>query len=197
MNVFCLRHTEVDKISRDWIAGKTEVNLTPNGERQALKLATNLVRQYSFDQIYSSPMKRCLHLAEIFRNLTEQEFTIDERLAECDFGQWEGKRLNELYEKNPEIDLFNPPGGESVEEFCERVYGFWREEILNLKSKNILIVAHGGTNSALMVKLTRSSKEKFWDFMQSYGGLNEIEVNGHKEAVIKRHNDVSYLEELA
>lgn len=193
MKIFFVRHTEVDKIASDWIAGRTDVKLTSKGEAQANKLATSMAHQLSFDAIFSSPLTRCIHLANIFRNLTEKEYTIDERLAECDFGQWEGQRLNALYEQNPDLDLFSPPGGESIEQLGERVFSFWTDVILKLKAKNVLILAHGGTNSAFLMKLTNKPKENFWDLMQSYGGVNVIDLQPDGAIQVDCLNDVRYV----
>ena len=176
MKVFLVRHTEVDKEATDWIAGKTNVELTQNGVEQAALLAANLTQKISFDHIYSSPLKRCQHLAQQCSQLSQKPIQIDERLSELDFGEWEGKRLSLLYEQNPALDLFSPPGGESVELFSKRVLHFWEEVILNLNAEHVLVVAHGGTNSAILMRLTRSPLDKFWDFMQSYGGVSEIEI---------------------
>ncbi len=188
-----MRHTEVDKVASDWIAGKTDVGLTQKGKEQATTLAESLSKHVSFDHIFSSPLSRCQHLAAELKKQTQKDYVVDERLAELDFGEWEGKRLNLLYEQNPNMDLFSPPGGESIEQLCDRVFSFWEEVILNLKAKHVLVVAHGGTNSALMMKLTNTPKEKFWDLIQSYGGVNEIEVSSHGKIDVKRLNDVTFL----
>ena len=75
--------------------------------------------------VYSSPLRRALRLARALSPVVR----VDARLAEMDFGTWEGRRWEEIGERETEAwatDILNfvLPGGESVAALRARVLDF-------------------------------------------------------------------------
>jgi len=77
--------------------------------------------------VHCSPLQRCVQLAQALRLLrTDIEIRLDSRLAEMDFGTWEGRRWDAIGQAALDVwtaDFANhrPGGGEPVSGFIQRV----------------------------------------------------------------------------
>lgn len=147
--------------------------------------------------IYISPLKRCVQTAEILFP-GELVHIIDE-LAECDFGEFENKNYKEL-DGNPKyqewIDSNGTlpfPGGESREAFKLRnLRGFDKAVagcIRNHAAETALVV-HGGTIMNIMEEYADIQKP-FYEWHVKNGGGYEVELdewmwqNGRKQLRVK------------
>ena len=97
--------------------------------------------------IWSSPSSRCASVAGWLARRLDLPLTLDERLQELAFGDWEGQAWNEL----PRAALdrwaldppgFSPPGGETGAQLTERVARFAR--MLIGQSRSCIVISHGG-----------------------------------------------------
>jgi alpha-ribazole phosphatase len=83
--------------------------------------------------VIASPLQRCERLAEVLRGLRpDLAYTLDPRLQEMDFGQWEGQRWDaiprvELDGWTATFDTWRCGGAESVADVMQRVGGVWDE----------------------------------------------------------------------
>ncbi|MDR1163528.1 MAG: alpha-ribazole phosphatase family protein [Candidatus Accumulibacter sp.] len=98
-------------------------------------------------RVFSSPLRRARRLAEALA----PEITVDARLAEIDFGEWEGKAWDSIDRKQLDAwarDLlgFVPPGGESVAQLRARAVEFAE----TLREKDAVLVTHAGVLRALV-----------------------------------------------
>lgn len=107
-------------------------------------------RQYQYPAaaaFYASPSTRCVDTLKILYPQADPEVVLE--LAECDFGEWEGKTAKEL-QNDPRFAAWMagggtaaPPGGESGAVFVQRVcQGF------ELLVKNLM--AQGQTSAVLV-----------------------------------------------
>ena len=94
-------------------------------------------------RVIASPRRRARMLAERLGPPVET----DDRLAELDFGRWEGLRWDDL--PRAEIDSwaadplgYRPGGGESVGEMAARTLDWW--ETLARDGRPVVAVGHGG-----------------------------------------------------
>jgi alpha-ribazole phosphatase len=91
--------------------------------------------------VWSSPLRRCRELAELLHPLP----VFDRRLAEMDFGQWEGRPWDsipraELDAWAADIAGYAPPGGESPRQVQRRALDFVGE----LSVPEAVLVTHAG-----------------------------------------------------
>lgn len=96
--------------------------------------------------LFSSPLRRC---AELARQLPYASLTVDARLVELDFGDWEMRDWDHI--PRAEIDAwaadvsgYHPGGGDSVLRMAERVAAFYAD-LLRLKHSCVIIICHAGT----------------------------------------------------
>lgn len=153
LNIFLLRHGETQwNAEGNKYCGRTDIPLTEKGIAQAQTVRGQL-RDVSFEAIYSSPLKRAFHTAQIAGG--EKQVIIDDRLIEADFGSWEGKTKETFIEEDPSVWkhwLDDPTiskaggNGETALDVIHRVDEFFTAVLNKHASGNILVVGHNGVN---------------------------------------------------
>jgi alpha-ribazole phosphatase len=105
------------------------------------------------DAVYGSPLLRSRETAALL--FPDHSPVILPELAECNFGDWEGKTWDDIQLRWPELAGrkvtdwrgVKPPDGESWDEFASRIARAW--EHIRRGPFPAVVVAHGGTNSVL------------------------------------------------
>ncbi|MCI5076725.1 histidine phosphatase family protein [Oricola sp.] len=150
---YIIRHGETDWNREKRYQGQVDIPLNALGRRQAADNGRFLATRghgWSGWRFFSSPLGRARETMEILRaemGLTPDDYTVDDRLIEITFGDWERKRLDELEVEDPaEMDRRHankwehvPPGGESYAQAVDRVQAFLDE----LDGPSV-VVCHGG-----------------------------------------------------
>lgn len=122
--------------------GRTDEPLCKEGRELARK--TRLPQ--GLDEIFCSPMLRCLQTAEIL--FPDTRPYICEDLREIDFGTLEGKTAEEAH--------FAAPDGEDVEAFKRRVCSAFQKAAASPEDKAFVI--HGGCIMAIMERFARPER---------------------------------------
>ena len=115
--IWLVRHGETEWSRSGQHTSRTDLPLTPEGERQAESLK-GMLAGHSFALILSSPMKRALDTCQLV-GLTPQ---ISEDLREWDYGDYEGLTTSEIQKRVPGWTIFSGavPNGETVEQVGAR-----------------------------------------------------------------------------
>jgi broad specificity phosphatase PhoE len=117
--VYIARHGNTAWTASGQHTGRTDLPLTPDGERNAVRLGERL-KGMSFAQVFSSPLQRAARTCALagFSNRAE----IDPDLVEWDYGQYEGLTSAQILQQNPHWQLFRDgvPGGESPQQVAQR-----------------------------------------------------------------------------
>ncbi|MFI3243517.1 MAG: cobyric acid synthase [Akkermansia sp.] len=126
-------------------------------------------------RVYSSPLSRCRQLAEqVAQHLDLPEPTLDVRLQEMDFGQWERQTWDDIFASDAGKTWFadylnqRTPEGESFQDMILRAQSFLDEKA---QEKNMLIVTHAGFIRAAMVVKGRAQAADVFDISVAYGEL--------------------------
>jgi probable phosphoglycerate mutase len=117
--VYLARHGETAwTISRQH-TGLTDLPLTERGERTARRLGERL-KGLTFAKVWTSPLQRAARTCELAGFGAAAE--ADRDLVEWDYGQYEGRRTDEIRAERPDWELFRDgcPGGESPKQVSER-----------------------------------------------------------------------------
>lgn len=122
----------------------------------------------------SSHLRRARRLAEA---LTENP-RIDERLAEIDFGGWEGKRWDDIERKEidawaADVSGFTPPRGESVACLQRRAIDFAH----SLDYSRVALVSHAGVLRALAGHWQRLPFAEWSQLTFDFGSITPIEID--------------------
>lgn len=162
--------------------GFSDIDLNPQGIEEAIKVGKRLSLE-KIDMIYSSPLRRSLHTAEIINESFNKEIQISECLKEINFGEWEGYTYEEIVKHYPELmddwherpaDM-RPPKGENFRDLQERAINVLHEIYDVNKGKNVLIVTHGGLISVLVCHILKIELDELWKFISSNTGITILE----------------------
>ncbi|MCC5905641.1 MAG: alpha-ribazole phosphatase [Balneolaceae bacterium] len=175
MEIYLIRHTTPD-IEKGIVYGQLDLNLRESFDEEAESVLKHLPE--SFDTICSSPLKRCLHLAQ---KMGAPVLT-DSRIQELDFGEWEGEKWDQIKQKELNhwmSDFVNrtPPQGESLLDLRDRVLRFWKE-IRKKQEGTIAVVTHAGVIRMIYSIVTETPLENIFDLNLDYGSVLKAEVDG-------------------
>jgi len=172
MILTAIRHTSVDVLS-GICYGISDVPLAISFQEEAAQIQAQLDDR-QFDRIYSSPLKRCTQLAsELFQ---EEKITLDDRLRELNFGDWEMQPWDSIFNSPEGKSWFQDyahascPNGESFAELVARVKSFLDELKAN-ENEQIAIITHAGVIRALMILLQQKSAEEAFSTPLKYGQI--------------------------
>ena len=145
------RHGETDWNRRGILQGWLDVPINALGRQQAVTLAANLASE-NFAAVWTSPLARALETAQIVASaLHLPPPSSHEGLREKHFGAVQGVPKNELADLNPalleQILRRNPAaefvGGETMDEFADRVIGAIEDIGTRHRGERVLVVTHG------------------------------------------------------
>jgi alpha-ribazole phosphatase len=147
--IYVVRHAPA--VQKGQCYGQIDVEVAPNAEAAAARVTPQLPP--FIERIYSSPSLRTATLAQAISLGTGLRVIVDKRLAELNFGTWEGKSWDEIHHTEPEALaswaesplLRAPPGGETGFELMARLQQFLAEQ----PCARSLIVSHAGPIRAL------------------------------------------------
>ncbi|RKN41496.1 histidine phosphatase family protein [Micromonospora endolithica] len=118
-DILLIRHGETTWSASHRHTSYTDLELTPDGERQARALGGFLTGRH-FAAVLTSPRLRARRTAQLAGlPLTRT----DDDLAEWNYGEYEGRTTADIREDNPGWTIWNDgcPGGESPSEVGERL----------------------------------------------------------------------------
>ena len=136
--------------------GSTDLSLSDKG---CAELAAKMDEfEYpKVHRVYSSPLKRCTETAEIL--FPDRELVISEGMRELNFGEFEGKSVDELVNRKDYKAWLGggrdarPPKGESLEEMTARIYASFHNIIIDMMNNGLThcaLITHGGIISNLL-----------------------------------------------
>ncbi len=117
--IYLARHGETAWNLSGQHTGLTDLPLTERGAREATSLGARL-RDLTFATVYTSPLLRALQTCRLAG--FEDRAEVDRDLVEWNYGEYEGRRTNDIHEERPDWNLFRDgcPGGESPEQVGAR-----------------------------------------------------------------------------
>lgn len=146
--VYLVRHGQTDwNLAKKW-QGQTDITLNQTGQNQAEEVAAKL-REVSLTKCFSSDLLRAYETALILKGDREIPISMDKRLRERNFGEFEGVSYDDFHstpeEKRKRI--------ESDEQMRVRALIFLKEVSDSFPNDTILIVTHSEVIKSLLVGL--------------------------------------------
>jgi len=172
MALILLRHTRPEG-AEGLCYGRTDLPLAADFEAEAARLARNLP---PFARILTSPLSRCLRLAEALAVARARPLSVDARLAEMDFGRWEGQAWaaiarSELDAWAADLTGARPHGGETVAEMAARSRAALRAAMAG--PVPALVVSHAGIIKAA---LAAGQGAQGWKAQPGFGTWLELDA---------------------
>lgn len=189
-----VRHGETIWHAENRYAGRTDIELTLRGMKQARDLA-KWVAAAGISAVWSSPLSRAHLTARPAAEAAHVPLQIDDRLIEVDFGVGEGLTGQEMYQRFPEAraaflkdPVLNPlPGSEDPVQAARR----GAQALRNIASPvadeaRILVVAHNTLLRLVLCELLRIPLSLYRETFPSLanGALTEIRIYGGSTSLL-------------
>ena len=148
--IIFLRHAQAENNTKRILAGRAEgVHLTKAGIEQAESIAKYL-KSLDISAIYSSPIERASHTAEIVAKNNSLDYELDDRITEIDMGRFTRMNYDDMFAKYGNIFLKfyeNDPviAEHEVETFLEvqrRILDMVTHVVKKHKNENVILVTH-------------------------------------------------------
>ena len=212
LTVVLTRHGSTPRSDPEQHLGQgIDVGLSTEGEAAARALAARL-DGVAFDRIVSSPLRRAIQTADILA--AGRAVDTDDRLAEMDYGEWEGLTYAQIeardlerrrrWEADPATEQC--PAGESGDEVAARARAFLEDAIAGVgpgavsdarePEGRILVVAHATLNRILLcVALGVPVRDFRRRFRQDPANLTILRFAGDVDAgaMLQLANDTAHL----
>lgn len=166
--IIIIRHGESLANAKRIYLGHTDWDLSEKGKEQARQVAEYLSDE-KIDVIYSSDLIRAYNTALPHAERRGMEIIKSRGLREVYLGEWECRRIEELEAEYPvefcvgwreRFGTCAVPGGESIPELAERIYGAVYEIAKENEGRTVLIACHAAAIRAFWGKLTETPAEE-------------------------------------
>ena len=162
--------------------GVQDVPLSELGRRQAEALARAL-RSRRIAAVYSSPLQRARHTAELVAAAVQAPLRSVDDLRELSLGEWEGCTVEEVearpgnpyacWVRDPVGSL--PPGGEPLADVQGRMVRALADiERAHPNGDDVLVVCHGGVISAYLAHCLGLPLSSIWRLTVSNCSITEL-----------------------
>ncbi|MBI5418380.1 histidine phosphatase family protein [Candidatus Poribacteria bacterium] len=198
--VYLIRHGDVTKNNIPRYFGISDVELNNDGLKQ-LDSILNFIRNKQIKCVYSSNLKRTIHMAQAAASALKIEHKIIPEFNEINFGKWEGlsfaeikNKYSEEFESWMEKKLnFSFPAGESLDEVRARVLPKYKEIIFNNSEPEILMILHKSVIKIILCDALKSP-DSYWFINQDYAAMNIIDYfpDSHMISLINETNYLFY-----
>jgi len=179
-HIIFLRHGQAKNNTERILAGRTEgIPLTDVGIKQAEHTA-KLLAQMNISAIYSSPIQRAKHTAEIVGKHNSLDVMTDDRLIELDMGKFTGVPYDEIFTShgnvfmkfyNGELEIAHN-GVETFSEVKKRVLGIVDHVIEKHPDENVVLVTHMDPIKAMLSTIMDLSPTNLFELIIENASLN-------------------------
>ncbi|UZO80777.1 alpha-ribazole phosphatase [Aquimarina sp. ERC-38] len=182
MEIHLIRHTTPD-IQKGICYGQSDIGVAATFSSEVKEIQKQIPLDAS-TVIYSSPLQRCMQLANSFGLPVIQ----DSRLREVNFGTWELQAWDAIPQNEMEPWMKNfvsvaPPSGESYEAVQKRVLASFTE-ILQSSSKSVIICTHASPLRIILSNLKEIPLKDSFSLTVAYGQVFKIQYADKKLTII-------------
>ncbi len=186
--IIFLRHGQAKNNTERILAGRTEgIPLTDTGIKQSEHTA-QLLEHMNISTIYSSPIQRAKHTAEIVGKHNSLDVTIDDRLIELDMGKFTGMPYDEIFNShgnvfmkfyNGELEIAHN-GVETFSDVKKRILGIVDHIIEKHPDENVLLVTHMDPIKAMLSTIIDLSPTNLYELILPNASLAIFRENDKK-----------------
>jgi len=171
--IIFLRHAQAKNNVERILAGRTKgIPLTQTGMQQAEKIATFL-QPLKISTIYSSPIERALHTAEIVSNTLDLGCKIDDRLTEIEMGSFSGMQYDEMFAKYGNVFLKFYQDSPLIQKNGVETFSSVKKRVLDMvnycskkhEGQNILLVTHMDPIKAMISTVLQPKPESLYELV--------------------------------
>ena len=149
--IIFLRHGQAENNVKRILAGRTDgVHLTKTGIEQAERIAKYL-NPLDISAIYSSPIERAKHTAEIVAENNSLDYQLDDRLTEIDMGKFTLMNYDDMFAKHGNVFLKFYQNDPAIAEHRVETFPNVRKRVLDIV--DYVVKKHGNQNVVLVTHM--------------------------------------------
>jgi broad specificity phosphatase PhoE len=180
--IYLFRHGEVEGAETRRFIGHLDVPLSALGERQGAAQGIRLA-SVKLDGLFASDLVRARRTGALIGVPQGLVPVPVPALREMSMGRWEGLTAAEIKRREPgefaewmaHVGEFPFPEGESLPDLEARAWPAFESIVAAHPGRAIAIVAHGGTNRALICRALGLPLARILALGQDYGALTVLE----------------------
>lgn len=178
--MYLVRHGDVVGSETRRFIGHLNVELSAHGEAQLHTLAARLAR-VALEAVYSSDLARSHRSAEILGRPHGLSPAALPALREFAMGDWDGLTGEQIRSLDPagfkewmsRVGEFQFPGGENLDQVAARAWSAFGR-IVAAHRGPVAVVAHGGTNRAILCRALGVDLPRILSLGQDYAALSVL-----------------------
>ncbi|WP_432560462.1 histidine phosphatase family protein [Granulicoccus sp. GXG6511] len=193
--LFLVRHGRSTANTAGILAGRSDgVELDETGREQAVAAGVRLAEVPLVSAI-ASPILRCRQTTEVMLGDRAIPTEVDDRLTECDYGDWTGQSLKELagedlwktVQQQPSAAVF--PGGEAMTALSARAVAAVRDWDRTLRARHgdhaaWVAVSHGDVIKAILADALGMHLDAFQRIMVDPASVSVIRYTDARPYVV-------------
>jgi probable phosphomutase (TIGR03848 family) len=207
--VILIRHARSVANAENVLAGQTPgVRLDTHGLEQSKNLV-EVLGGAPVTKVFISPLERCLATISPWMARYGQgvELESDPRIIEPDYGNWSGRKLDELsleplwqdVQNNPESVTF--PQGERFIDVWHRVQDFYQSLVRNIaasaeNSANIIVVSHGDIIKFLIANVLKMEFKNFQSLIVEPASISLAQISAEGSRLLQYNRSHQSISEL-
>ena len=190
------------------LQGRVDAPLTELGREQAARIAVVLAKSQEglaeggealaglrIVEVLTSPLLRAQETAIAIAAAVDVPVVVDDRLVEVDYGDWDGRKLNEVTSAEWRLLMgdpqFAPPGGESQAAVAERVADFCGEHLAT--NRVTVAVSHVAPIKAAVLWALGIGDAKRWGVSLDVASLTRIGHRADGTAFLLSYSETAHL----
>ncbi len=192
MKLILVRHGETEWVRQGRYQGSSDIPLNRRGILQARAVA-KVLKEEKPTVIYSSQLLRTHQTAHEIAKTCRKEITVDKRLNELCFGDWEGHQHVRIHQKFPKASIawyeakWNscPPGGESLKSLDRRISSFLTDLSQHYSTDSThILVSHGGPIRMFLVRILKIAPTVFWTIRIDPASISTIHLTVNRKELV-------------
>lgn len=180
--ILLVRHGHVEGIAPERFRGRTDLELTSEGRRQAEATARRIEARWRPAAVYSSPMRRCLATAAAIGKPFDQVPVATEGLNDIDYGKWQGLTPDEVKARWPDElsawyrrpDWAAIPDGETLQDVLARSAAALRDVVRRHPAETVVMVGHDSVNRVILLHALELPLSRYWRIRQDPCAINQL-----------------------
>jgi len=186
--IIFLRHAQAENNTKRILAGRTEgVPLTKTGIQQAEQISEYL-KPLDISAIYSSPIERAKHTAEIVAKNCSLDVVLDERLTEIDMGKFTRMNYDDMFAKYGNIFLKFYENDPVISEHEVETFPNVQKRVLDLvdhvlkkhNNENVILVTHMDPIKSMLAKVMNLAPETLFELIIANASLTIVKEQDKK-----------------
>jgi phosphoserine phosphatase len=183
--IILVRHGHVEGISPERFRGRADLELTPEGYRQAEATARRIQASWTPVAVYASPLSRCRTTAEAIGRPFCLTPSPAADLVDIDYGEWQGLTPDEVGHRWPETlatwyrapHWAEIPRGESLQNVLTRITAVLRDVIGRHPEDTVVLVGHDSVNRVILLHALDLPLSRYRQLGQDPCAINELDFS--------------------